>query len=120
VNFRRHPAEVHRLVPWLNRELQVLLNNRPHIAYVMSVITETVTQYDIHSAEFRNVVRPFFGIHTDHFVHELSNYARTNFDLVGYDQAVNYIPNRGTQYFDSLIFSLQDESMIWSFHFCTV
>ncbi|XP_011499709.1 PREDICTED: E3 ubiquitin-protein ligase Topors-like [Ceratosolen solmsi marchali] len=93
--YRRHPAEINRLVPWLNRELQVLLNNRPHIAYVMSVITESVTQYNILSPEFRNVVRPFFGIHTDHFLHEFSNYARTNFDLVGYDQAINYIPNRG-------------------------
>ncbi|XP_031776826.1 E3 ubiquitin-protein ligase Topors [Nasonia vitripennis] len=94
--YRRHPSEVNRLIPWLNRELQVLLNNnRPHIAYVMGVITDTLTQYDIRSDEFRNTVRQYFGIHTDHFVHELSNYARTNFDLVGYDQAVSYIPSRG-------------------------
>lgn len=91
---------MNRLVPWLNRELQVLLNNnRPHIAYVMGIITDTLTQCDIRSDEFRNTVRQYFGIHTDHFVHELSNYARTNFDLVGYDQAVSYIPSRGNIFF---------------------
>ena len=85
-----------RLIPWLNRELQVLLNNnRPHIAYVMQVITDHINTYDIYSVEFRDIVRPYFGIHTEHFIHEFLNYARSNFDLVGYDQAVTYMPNRG-------------------------
>ncbi|KAJ8688484.1 hypothetical protein QAD02_024279 [Eretmocerus hayati] len=94
--YRNTPTEVNRLIPWLNRELQVLLNNnRAHIAYVLTVITETLTAYDIRSPEFKNIVRPYFGIHTDHFVHEFSTFARSNFDLHGYDQAVSYIPNRG-------------------------
>ncbi|KYM94807.1 hypothetical protein ALC62_14402 [Cyphomyrmex costatus] len=91
--YRRQPQELDRLIPWLNRELQVLLNNEPtHVAYVLSVIMETLTQHDIRSPEFRNIVRPFFAIHTDHFAHELLNFAQTNFDLVGYDQSVTYLP----------------------------
>ncbi|EGI62177.1 E3 ubiquitin-protein ligase Topor [Acromyrmex echinatior] len=91
--YRRQPQELDRLIPWLNRELQVLLNNEPtHVAYVLSIIMEALTQYDIRSPEFRNIVRPFFAIHTDHFAHELLNFAQTNFDLVGYDQSVTYLP----------------------------
>lgn len=94
VLYRRQPRELERLIPWLNRELQVLLNNEPpHIAYVLRIITDALTQYDIRSSEFRGTVRPYFHIHTDHFVHELLNFARTNFDLVGYDQSVTYLPH---------------------------
>ncbi|XP_012228103.1 E3 ubiquitin-protein ligase Topors [Linepithema humile] len=91
--YRRHPQELDRLVPWLNRELQVLLNNEPsHCAYVLSVIMDALTQFDIRSGQFRDTVRPFFTIHTNHFAHELLNFAQTNFDLVGYDQSVTYLP----------------------------
>uniref|UniRef100_V9IG98 RING-type E3 ubiquitin transferase n=1 Tax=Apis cerana TaxID=7461 RepID=V9IG98_APICE len=91
--YRREPRELNRLIPWLNRELQVLLNNNAsHVAYVLRVILDALSQYDIRSPEFRDLVRPHFSTFTDHFVHELLNYARTNFDLVGYDQSVTYLP----------------------------
>ncbi|XP_076763577.1 E3 ubiquitin-protein ligase Topors [Xylocopa sonorina] len=91
--YRREPRELNRLIPWLNRELQVLLsNNASHVAYVLRAISNALVQYDIRSLQFRDIVRPHFGTFTDHFVHELLNYARTNFDLVGYDQYVTYLP----------------------------
>ncbi|EZA52465.1 hypothetical protein DMN91_012177 [Ooceraea biroi] len=91
--YRRQPQELNRLIPWLNRELQVLLlNNEPsHVAYLLNIIIDALGQYDIRSLEFRNIVRPFFTIHTDHFAHELLNFAQTNFDLIGYDQSVTYM-----------------------------
>jgi len=90
---RREPQELDRLIPWLNRELQVLLNDESsHIAYLLSVIMDALTQYDIRSSQFRNIVRPFINVHTDHFAHELLNFAQTNFDLFGYDQYVTYTP----------------------------
>lgn len=51
-----------------------------------------LTRFDIRSTEFRNIVQPFLAAHTDHFTHELLNFAQTNFDLVGYDQSVTYLP----------------------------
>ncbi|XP_076624214.1 uncharacterized protein LOC143343314 [Colletes latitarsis] len=91
--YRREPRELNRLIPWLNRELQVLLtNNASYVAYVLRIILDALSQYDIRSPEFRDLVRPHFGTFTDHFVHELLIYARTNFDLVGYDQSVVYLP----------------------------
>lgn len=91
--YRRQPQELDRLIPWLNRELQVLLNNEPGIiAYALSIILNALTRFDIRSPEFRNIVQPFFETHTDHFAHELLNFAQTNFDLIGYDQSVTYLP----------------------------
>ncbi|XP_043466546.1 E3 ubiquitin-protein ligase Topors [Leptopilina heterotoma] len=93
--YRRHPAEITRLIPWLNRELQVLLyNNLPHVVYVLRIISDALTRYHIRSIEFHNLIRPYFGIRTEHFTHELVNFARTSFDMVGYDQSVIYLPGR--------------------------
>lgn len=80
----------------MNREVQVLLNeNQHHIVYVLQIITESLTRVDINSSNFRNMIRPYFGNNTDHFQHEFYNFARSNFDLVGYDQAVVYLQSRG-------------------------
>lgn len=90
---RRQQEELDRLIPWIRRELQVLLTNDPGIIeYVLNIITNYLTRFDIRSPEFRNIIQPFFGAHTDHFAHELLNFAQTNFDLVGYDQSVTYLP----------------------------
>ncbi|CAL7933354.1 unnamed protein product [Xylocopa violacea] len=91
--YRREPMELNRLIPWLNRELQVLVgNDASHVAYVLRVISNALVQYDIRSLEFRDIVRSHFGTFTDHFIHELLNYARSNFDIIGYDQSVTYLP----------------------------
>ncbi|XP_012139770.2 uncharacterized protein LOC100876127 isoform X2 [Megachile rotundata] len=104
--YRREPAELNRLIPWLNRELQVLLDeNSTHITYVLRCIMEILSQFDITSPEFRDSVRPYFGTFTDHFVHELLNYARTNFDLVGYDQSVTYLRQELSNEYVSHVFS---------------
>ncbi|XP_020280572.1 E3 ubiquitin-protein ligase Topors-like isoform X2 [Pseudomyrmex gracilis] len=91
--YRRQPEELSRLVLWLDRELKVLLNAEHRVLYALNVIRDALTRYDILSAEFRNIVHPFVNIHTDHFLHELYNFAKSNFDLVGYDESVMYFPN---------------------------
>lgn len=75
----------------------LLNNNASHVAYVLRLILDALIQYDIRSPEFRDLVRPHFGTFTDHFVHELLNYAQSSFDLVGYDQSVTYLP-QGMRY----------------------
>lgn len=85
----------------------LLNNNNPHVAHVLGVINDALTRLDITSTEFADLVRPYFTTHTEHFVHELANFARTNFDLVGYDQYVTYVPNGLYDSFISLIFIFQ-------------
>ncbi|CAK9833536.1 E3 ubiquitin-protein ligase Topors [Anthophora retusa] len=91
--YRREPRELSRLIPWLDRELQVLLNNNAsYVEYVLRVIVSALNNYDIRSTAFRDLLRPHFGTFTDHFVHELFNFARSELDLIGYDQSVISVP----------------------------
>nr|WRK57541.1 E3 protein [Recilia dorsalis] len=90
--YRNNPAQVHRLVPWLNRELNVLLyENSPHIQHVMTRILELITQVPIRSPGFAALIAPYIGRHTEHFIHEFHSFAISPFDLVGYDRHANYV-----------------------------
>ncbi|CAH0727523.1 unnamed protein product, partial [Brenthis ino] len=89
--YRYNDSQMHRLVPWLNRELHYLLNeNVGHISYVISRILELLPQYHINSSEFRNIMQRYFGERTLHFLHELYCFASTPYDMTGYDRNVQY------------------------------
>lgn len=82
---------MHRLVPWINRELHYLLNeNVAHISYVLTRILELLPQYHINSPEFRVALHRYFGDRTEHFLHELYCFASTPYDMPGYDRNVQY------------------------------
>lgn len=90
--YRLNPAQVHRLVPWLNRELNVLLNeNRGDVDYVMQVIMDLITRQEIRSPHFHDVLQPYFGEHTHHFIHEFHSFATSPFDMIGFDQNAQYV-----------------------------
>lgn len=79
-------------MPWLDRELKVLLNqNQPHMSYVLGIISELIPVHDINSAQFRSAISPYFTNNTDHFVHEFYQFARSPFDMIGYDRDVQYV-----------------------------
>lgn len=90
--FRRYnDSQLHRLVPWLHRELHYLLNeNAGHIAYVLARILDMLPQYHIASTEFRDALQRYFRERTDHFLHELYVFASTPYDITGYDRNVQY------------------------------
>ncbi|KAJ2948077.1 hypothetical protein O0L34_g9876 [Tuta absoluta] len=89
--YRYNDSQMHRLVPWLNRELHYLLNeNIGHIAYVVTRILELLPQYHINSTEFKEALHRYFGDRTEHFLHELYCFASTPYDMTGYDRNVQY------------------------------
>ncbi|XP_026497920.2 E3 ubiquitin-protein ligase Topors [Vanessa tameamea] len=89
--YRYNDSQMHRLVPWLNRELHYLLNeNIGHISYVIARILELLPQYHINSSEFRETLQRYFGDRTEHFLHELYCFASTPYDMTGYDRNVQY------------------------------
>ncbi|XP_012986015.2 E3 ubiquitin-protein ligase Topors isoform X2 [Melopsittacus undulatus] len=89
--FRRNPACLHRLVPWLKRELTVLFGtHRSFVSVIQRIIMSNVTKYDLESQAFADVVRPFFLHRTEHFLHEFISFARCPFDLEAYDRHANY------------------------------
>jgi len=88
--FARNPAAVHRLMPWLNRELMALLRNPADVSFLLEVICSTVLRVDITSETFYDLVAPFIGARTRHFVHEFHTFARSPFNMEAYDTRVIY------------------------------
>lgn len=58
------------------------------------------------SRAFRQHIQPYFNRHTSHFLHELINFARSPFDIVGYDRNVQYRPH----FYDTEIESVSIDS----------
>lgn len=89
--FHANPACTHRLIPWLNRELVVLLHDHEsRIAFVLELILSLIQRYNILSPEFREHVRPYLLARTEHFIHEFHNFARSPWDMLTYDQRAVY------------------------------
>jgi len=88
--FARNPAAVHRLMPWLNRELMALLRNPADVSFLLEVICSTVQRVDISSETFYDLVAPFLGARTRHFVHEFHTFAQSPFNMEAYDTRVAY------------------------------
>uniref|UniRef100_A0A8C0F297 E3 ubiquitin-protein ligase Topors n=1 Tax=Bubo bubo TaxID=30461 RepID=A0A8C0F297_BUBBB len=89
--FRRNPACLHRLAPWLHRELTVLLGARGPLANVVQrIIMSNVTRYDLDSQAFADELRPLLLNRTEHFLHEFIAFARCPFNLEAYDLHANY------------------------------
>ncbi|XP_054253378.1 E3 ubiquitin-protein ligase Topors [Indicator indicator] len=89
--FRRNPACLHRLVPWLKRELRVLFGAHGSlVTIVQHLIMSNVTRYNLESQAFADNLKPFLLNRTEHFLHEFISFARCPFNLEAYDQHANY------------------------------
>jgi len=56
----------------------------------MDLITEWIKRFDIQSAEMRDHLLPYLGTRTEQFQHEFYHFARSTYDLVGYDRHAEY------------------------------
>lgn len=91
--FQNNQAMVHRLVPWLNRELNCLLapqDNR--LSYVLELILRMIKQHHISSRQFREAIQQYMGDNYMHFIHEFYQFARSPYDMYGFDDNANYEP----------------------------
>lgn len=89
--FRNNPAARQRLTPWLNRELNALLyENTQLVMHLVDFIMEQLLTHHICSRTFRNLLREYLDVKTDHFVHEFYSFMRSPFDMIGYDRGVIY------------------------------
>lgn len=94
--YRQNPAQMHRLLPFLNRELNVLLDGGARTMYIIEKIFDLLPQYSMTSTMFRSQIARLIGYrHAPHFCHELRMFASSPYDLVGYDRNVQYHPNGG-------------------------
>lgn len=91
--YRENPAQIHRLMPWINRELIALCRGNPsQVTLILEDFPNLLMTHDITSPAFRERVSYWGRARTVHFVHELLNFARSPYDMIGYDRCVQYDP----------------------------
>lgn len=87
--FATNPQSMARLVPWIQRELIVLLKDTD-VGIIVDLIIALMKQYDVQSDQFRKELESFFFESTEQFCHELLSFARSPFDMDAYDRYVQY------------------------------
>ncbi|XP_065367425.1 E3 ubiquitin-protein ligase Topors isoform X2 [Calliphora vicina] len=108
--YRDNPSQIHRLMPWINRDIVCLLRLTQHdVTTVLESINSSLTLMNILSPAFRRRLQPFLGTKTAHFIHELNNFARSPYDMIGYDRAVQYSPQSNNEEI-VIEFTTSDES----------
>nr|XP_057934343.1 topoisomerase I binding, arginine/serine-rich a [Doryrhamphus excisus] len=89
--YRRNPACLHRLIPWLKRELLVLYGAHGYLVNVVQhIIMSRITRVDMEDRAMQEDLRPFLQGRTDHFLHEFISFAKSPFNLEAYDQHAVY------------------------------
>lgn len=102
----------HRLVPWLNRELNVLLTNHENrLPYVLQLILRMLEQHHIRSRAFRDALRQYFGANTEHFIHEFFQFARSPYDMYGFDENAEYQSRSSFQHEEVSVSESSDEDV---------
>lgn len=89
--FQRNPACLHRLVPWLKRELSVLYGAHGSLVNIVQhIIMSRITRYDLGDEAIKEELQPFLRGRTEHFLHEFINFAKSPFNMEAYDQRAVY------------------------------
>ncbi|XP_073720015.1 E3 ubiquitin-protein ligase Topors-like [Misgurnus anguillicaudatus] len=97
--FRKNPACLHRLVPWLRRELTVLYGMHGSFVNILQhIIMTLITRHNLDDQAVLHELRPFLLSHTEHFLHEFLSFAQSPFNVEAYDQhAVYDLPGPSTE-----------------------
>uniref|UniRef100_A0A8C3WR42 RING-type E3 ubiquitin transferase n=1 Tax=Catagonus wagneri TaxID=51154 RepID=A0A8C3WR42_9CETA len=89
--FKRNPGCLHRLIPWLKRELTAVYGDYGYtVKNILATILHHMTKYDLDSESFINLLEPYLQQHTHHFLHEFINFVHSPYNMETYDQRAIY------------------------------
>ncbi|XP_001109975.2 uncharacterized protein TOPORSL [Macaca mulatta] len=89
--FKRNPGCLHRLVPWLKRELTAVYGNYGYtVKNILTTILHHMTEYDLDSESFIHLLEPYLLQHTHHFLHEFISFVHSPYNMNTYDQRAIY------------------------------
>ncbi|KAF7265351.1 hypothetical protein GWI33_021200 [Rhynchophorus ferrugineus] len=112
--FRNNPAATQRILQWLYRELTALFRDDTRlISHLEQIIMTNILRHHVCSLTFRNSIRQYLDVRTDHFAHELYNFMRSPYDMYGYDRSVIYTcgyPTNPSPFFDDTVEVPDDNS----------
>uniref|UniRef100_A0A8D0ZRE7 RING-type E3 ubiquitin transferase n=1 Tax=Sus scrofa TaxID=9823 RepID=A0A8D0ZRE7_PIG len=89
--FKRNPGCLHRLAPWLKRELTAVYGDYGYtVKNILATILHHMTKYDLDSESFINLLEPYLQQHTHHFLHEFISFVHSPYNMETYDQQAIY------------------------------
>ncbi|XP_030148687.1 E3 ubiquitin-protein ligase Topors-like [Lynx canadensis] len=89
--FKRNPGCLHRLVPWLKRELTAVYGDYGYtVKNILATILQHMTEYDLDSESFIHLLEPYLQQHTHHFLHEFISFVHSPYTMETYDQRAIY------------------------------
>ncbi|XP_012398842.1 E3 ubiquitin-protein ligase Topors-like [Sarcophilus harrisii] len=89
--FLRNPNCLQRLIPWLKRELIAIYGDYGYTGKnILTIILQNMTDYDLDSQSFSEILEPYLLKYTKHFLHEFISFARSPFSMKTYDQRAIY------------------------------
>ncbi|XP_065070245.1 E3 ubiquitin-protein ligase Topors-like [Rhopilema esculentum] len=89
--FQNNPAIAHRLVPWILRDLKVILQRESDSSLVLHLILSLLQRYPMESDEFYNQLLPYLHNNTRQFIRELISFASSPYDMRTYDSRVVHV-----------------------------
>ncbi|KAM4878142.1 uncharacterized protein RHO17_007475 isoform 1-T2 [Thomomys bottae] len=89
--FKKNPGSLHRLVPWLKRELTAVYGNYGYtVKNILGAILRHMTEYDLDSGAFIHLLEPYLLQYTHHFLHEFISFVHSPYNMETYDQQAIY------------------------------
>jgi len=98
-HFRDNQPDLMRFLTFVHRDCRVIcLDNSVEARDMFLAIRAKIKQCDILSPEFRNIIEPYTGGNTDHFLHETYCFAVSQHNTsAAYDSAAQYVKMEETQ-----------------------
>ncbi|CAL1529512.1 unnamed protein product [Lymnaea stagnalis] len=79
-----------RIMPWLTRELKVLLKSHQNVRLAISIIQPLLTQVTIDSTHFSEKVSPLLGRKSRHFIQEFVAFTNSALTMQAFDRKAMY------------------------------
>ncbi|MBZ3872146.1 E3 ubiquitin-protein ligase Topors [Sciurus carolinensis] len=97
--FKRNPGSLHRVIPWLKRELTAVYGDYGYtVKNILVSILHHMTKYDLDSESFIHLLEPYLHQHTHHFLHEFISFVQSPYNMETYDQrAIYHCPSIATE-----------------------
>ncbi|XP_059158478.1 uncharacterized protein LOC131942609 [Physella acuta] len=94
------PHRMQRIMPWLTRELKVLVKSHHNVRLAISVIQPLLTQVTIDSTTFSDKVSPLIGRRSRQFIQEFVAFTNSALLMQAYDRKAMYQRHDATISFD--------------------
>nr|XP_020010837.1 E3 ubiquitin-protein ligase Topors-like [Castor canadensis] len=89
--FKKNPGSLHRLVPWLKRELTAVYGDYGYtVKNILDAILHLMKEYDLDSESFIHLLEPYLLQHTHHFLHEFISFVHSPYNMETYDRRAIY------------------------------